>query len=189
MLNLTGNKFTENGALDGGAIFLDGLAGAASTANLSGNLFQANVAESTGGAVAAQEDCIFTSKADKFIGNVARTGQGGGVHLVNAGGILVTGSLFQRNVSGDSGGGVFIGAGATLTSVKILDNIAGVGARGGGLRISAGPVVIAKSVITGNIANDGGGVFYNVGTTTFDAATRAATIGNAALGNPNLGRA
>ena len=186
VLNLTGNKFTENRALYGGAINMIGnMGGQAVTANLSGNLFQANVAEKMGGAVAASGASKFTSKSDRFIGNVVTIGQGGGVFLANTGGIFITGSLFQGNVAGSSGGGLNIQGGAILTSVKVLENIAGPGGRGGGLRIDSANVFIFKSVITGNVANDGGGIVNTVGTTTLDAATRAATKGNSAGINPN----
>ena len=189
VLNLTGNKFTENRATNGGAIGIFGLVGAAAKANLSGNLFQANVAEGSGGAVAAFDDSVFTSKGDKFIGNVALTGQGGGVYLDNKGGIFITGSLFQSNVAGNnSGGGLLIGESATLTGLKVLDNISGPGGRGGGLRVGGAgiTVVITKSLITGNVASDGGGIFFDSGTTTI-----ATTIvkGNAAGINQNIGSA
>lgn len=185
VVNLTGNKFTENQSDGGGgALYLIANANA-STATLSGNLFQGNVAGTIGGAIRAVDDCIFSSKSDKFIANVAATGQGGGVHLVNTGGIVITGSLFQSNVAGSSGGGLGIGASATLTSLKVLDNIAGPGGIGGGLRISGGVVQILKSIITGNVADRGGGILFNVGTTTIDAATKV--TGNAAATDPNIG--
>ena len=185
VLNLTGNKFTENRALYGGAIhIISNMGGQAVTATLSGNLFQANVAEMVGGAVATSGATVFTSKSDKFIGNVAVTGQGGGVYLDNTGGITITGSLFQGNVAGSSGGGLRIGWDATLSGIKVLDNIAGPGGRGGGLRISDGTVFITRSIITGNVANDGGGIF-NSGLLGLDTAT--ILKGNAARINPNLG--
>ena len=188
VLNLTGNKFTENRATNGGAIDIRGLAGDAATANLSGNLFQANVADTVGGAVFAFNDSIFSSKGDRLIGNAALTGQGGGVYLNNTGGIVITGSLFQSNVAGSSGGGLLIGEDATLIGLKVLDNISGPGGRGGGLRVG-GPgitVVITKSLISGNVASDGGGIFFDSGTTTI-----ATTIikGNAAGLSPNTGSA
>jgi hypothetical protein len=73
----------------------------------------------------------------------------------------------------------------------VLDNIAGPGGRGGGLRIAGvgTSVIIEKSIISGNVANDGGGIFYNIGTTTLDPATIAKTKGNAAGINPNIGKA
>jgi predicted outer membrane repeat protein len=188
VLTLTGNKFTENRAMNGGALFMEGIGVVGAAAKCSGNLFQANIAQGSGGAVYAKEDSDFASKGDKFIGNVA-TGQGGGVYLKNAGGIVLTGSLFQSNVAGSSGGGAVIGDDATITGLKVLDNIAGPGGRGGGLRISGGTVELSKSIITGNVANDGGGIFHTVGTTTIDPATIAKTKGNAAGINPNIGTA
>ena len=184
VLNLTGNKFTENRALYGGAIdLISNIGGQAATARLSGTLFQANVAETSGGAIATSGATIFQSKSDKFIGNVAKTGQGGGVYLRNTAGIVITGSLFQGNVAASSGGGVSIAGNATLTSVKILDNIAGPGGRGGGLRISDGTVFIFRSVITGNVANDGGGIF-NSGLLSLDTTL---LTGNAARITPHRG--
>ncbi len=187
VLNLTGNKFTENHALYGGAIDMIGnMGGQGVTATLSGNLFQANAADNFGGAVATSGASVFTSKGDKFIGNVAG-GPGGGVYLRNTAGTFISNSLFQSNVAGSgSGGGLNIsGGGAILTGLKVIDNIAGPGGRGGGLRIADVNVLIFKSVITGNVANDGGGIVNTGGTTTLDAATRAALKGNAAGINPN----
>ncbi len=186
VLNLGGNKFTENRALYGGAIRLADNMVNAPTANLSGNLFQDNVAEKVGGAISASSTTTFTSKADKFIGNVAETGQGGGVYLTNTGGIFITGSLFQSNVAGSSGGGLVIAGNATLSSLKILDNIAGSVARGGGIRIAGGVVAISKSLVTGNVASEGGGIFYNIGTTTISTTI---VKGNAAASSPNIGSA
>ena len=188
VLTLAGNQFTENGALFGGALFMQGIGVSSVTANLSGNLFQANVTDNQGGAVFAKEDSVFNSKADRFLGNVAR-GQGGGVYLINTGGIVLTGSLIQGNVAGSSGGGGSIAGDATLTGVKVLGNIAGPGGRGGGLRISGvGTIVlITKSLISGNVANDGGGLFFNLGTATVEATT--IVKGNAALINSNIGSA
>jgi fibronectin-binding autotransporter adhesin len=188
VLNLTSNKFTENHALYGGAIDLIGnMGGQGVTATLSGNLFQANMADKIGGAVATSGASVFTSKGDKFIGNVTAAGAGGGVYLRNTAGTFITGSLFQGNVAGSgSGGGLSIsGGGAILSGVKVLDNIAGPGGRGGGLRIADVNVFIFKSVISGNVANDGGGIVSTGGVTTLDAATRAATKGNSASINPN----
>jgi predicted outer membrane repeat protein len=186
VLTLTGNKFTENSALNGGGIFMEGTGVVGGKAILSGNLFQANLALGGGGAVYAKESSDFSSKGDRFIGNVAR-GQGGGVYLINTGGTILTSALIQSNVAGSSGGGGVIAGDATLTGVKILDNIGGAGGRGGGLRISGGTVVIAKSLVTGNVANDGGGIFFNIGTTTIDTVTKV--IGNVAASSPNIGSA
>jgi hypothetical protein len=41
--------------------------------------------------------------------------------------------------------------------------------------------------VTGNVANDGGGIFFNLGTTTIDAVTKV--IGNVAASSPNIGSA
>lgn len=186
VLNLSGNKFTENRAASSGAIEIFGNA---TTANLVGNLFQANVANDGGGAVTAAGSTIFQSKADKFIGNVAVAAQGGALFLTTSGATFVTGSLFESNTSGSSGGAISVNGSATLASIKVINNISGVGGRGGGIRAAGGLVAISKSIVTGNVASDGGGIFYNVGTTTIDAATRAATRGNSAASSPNLGSA
>lgn len=178
-LNLTGNKFTENrSGTGGGAIFIGGNLINAATANLSGNLFQANVSDAGGGAIFAIEDSILTSKGDKFIGNVARTGAGGAAYLDNAGASTITSSLFQGNVAGGSGGGLRIEGFYVVTGVKVLDNITGPEGLGGGIRIGGGVTQIAKSIVTGNVAADGGGVLYNAGSLGIDDATRAKIKGN-----------
>jgi hypothetical protein len=187
VLELTGNKFTDNRAFLGGAILIAGLAADAVTATLSGNLYQANVATGDGGAIVAVEDSVFASKSDRFLGNVARTGQGGGLFLDNTGASTITGSLIQGNVAGSSGGGVLVSGFLTLSSVKVLDNVSGPGGRGGGLRIAGGVTTIAKSLITGNVANDGGGLFYNAGSLGIDTAT--VVKGNAPGINQNIGKA
>lgn len=180
VLNLTGNKLTENrSGTGGGAIFIGGMLTNAATANLSGNLFQANVSEAAGGALHTHEDSILTSKGDKFLGNVALTGAGGAAYLDNSGASTITGSLFKGNVAGGSGGGLRIEGFYTLTGVKVLENITGPGGLGGGIRIGAGVTQIAKSIVTGNVAADGGGILYNAGTLGIDDATRAKVKSNA----------
>ena len=186
-LTVSGSRFLENQApgSQGGAIFVDANVALPGDVTLSGNLFQGNLAQSTGGAVAITGSVTFSSKGDKVLGNFVQNGTGGGFHIASEDAITLTGTLLQGNLASDRGGGLFLDGTATLTGLKVLDNVAGFGSGGGGIYVDGGSLVgIFKSLITGNLAGTGGGIFDD-GTTTLDAATLAKTKGNAARVDPN----
>ncbi len=182
-LTVLGNRFTENKAtaIYGGAIAANGTGPTSVFMTLAGNLFQANIAGTYGGAISSVGDGAFSSKGDKVLGNVAG-GDGGGLYLNLTGGIIITGSLFQGNVAGDDGGGMRINGTATLTGVKVLENVATTS--GGGIFAEPGTdlIVISKSIITGNVAATGGGIFSTNANTTIPGTK---VIGNSARSDPN----
>jgi predicted outer membrane repeat protein len=178
-----GCSFTNNSALNGGAIASGTCAGCVFSANsatndggatyqaaLSGCLVISNQAAFGGGACspATYPPWGFGVLGSTFVGNSARN-DGGGLVGPNA---TVTNSLFQFNSAGGNGGGV---SSATLTRCALTGNsaigngggaISGsltlclvssntAGANGGGI-YQAG---VNNSLVTGNTAASGGGTY------------------------------
>ncbi len=154
-VTLIGNTIANNRASSGAGIYI-----LRSPITLIGNTFSANVAGTYGagggldyvGTNNASE--VITATNNTFIRNSANSG--GGAFLSNVTGTLAY-NVFDSNSAGENGGGLVVGGNAiTLSGNRITSNT--VTYEGGGLSLSGNPV-ISGNIITGNVANKGGGLY------------------------------
>jgi hypothetical protein len=91
--------------------------------------------------------------------------QGGRVIYVSGGNTAVLENLIIRGGLLNGGGGVYNnGAQVTLANVIVRDNAVPSGSGGGGLCVSsAGTLTVTASLVTGNTASYGGGIFNSSG--------------------------
>lgn len=145
-----GNRCTHSSCYGGGI--------AAIALNLSGTQFINNRAKSGGaGAYASDTASIF---GGRFESNrlTRSTGMGGGL---NAGSLILTGTVFVKNSAGAGpgvGGGLYALT-ATLTGGQFQINNGYAG--GGGLYVS-GALTVNNSLFFDNTASDGGGLYAGV---------------------------
>jgi predicted outer membrane repeat protein len=87
------------------------------------------------------------------------TGMGGGISLIDAGVVKLSGDTIAGNTSGNSGGGLWdSGSTSTTISGSVFANNASLHGSGGGFEITDGTTVDLQSTkITGNSASSGGG--------------------------------
>jgi predicted outer membrane repeat protein len=180
----------------GGAILLwDG-----ASATITASTFSANTAHTRGGAVYVEGSSSLTVSATQFSGNRGQsvTSQGGAINssgtlsvidcafetssAINGGAIYtfhgatsIARSSFTQN-GGILGGAVELGAG-TMTVSNSSFNENGYGDTGlpttlggGAIRISSGTAVLNNLIITGNVAQTGGGIEQE-GTTSIENVT------------------
>ncbi len=130
----------------------------------------------------------FEMNGGEISGNNAA--DGGGVHIVSNGTFIMNGGKISKNITG-SGGGVYVSSGTFKMSGGIIGgegagNTAGIDNSGGGGGVyvdSEGTFYMSgNSVVEGNEAVDGGGVYVYEGTFTMDGGT----IGGAAENNRNI---
>ena len=174
---ITGASFADNGALQGGGLYIAGnltLADSVFVSNTAGDdgggLYAAGQAEITGaefteneavqgGALYAAGDLTLADSA--FYSNTAGTNGGG---LLAAGALSISGVTFASNEAA-SGGGLYLeteGTDVQVTGALFEENVASTS--GGGLYVLR-HVAIEGSRFTGNAASEGGGgAFIATGT-------------------------
>ena len=137
---------------------------------------------------------IFTVNAGNFtmddvsISN-SYAGYGGALYAVNAGDLVISGSHFENNESGNAskGGAIYaVNTGdVTITDTEIIDNNAQTNGVGGGILVGAGATSfsLTNSVVTGNSAQVGGGMdIRTAGTVTIadsDISSNTTVLGGA----------
>ncbi len=199
---MRGNQqLTDTGG--GGAISLNG--GEMVIVN---SLFEDNLAEAGGGALATNFGFTATITNSRFLNNT--TTQPGsddryGGAIYNWGPLLVYDSTFSGN-SANQGGAIWTGP----TTLVVLhgSTLSGndASSRGGGLMVVSGTVSLVNSTLSGNSATQGGGIYTEIpaGTGTLDlhhvtlaengtsnlevaAASQPPSLQNSLLANPSSG--
>lgn len=178
-VTVTGGKSSENTLdNDGGGILVD--AGARlemSDCVVTGNTATLNVNSGGGGlfskGIAQITRCTLT-------GNVA--GNGGAIGGILDASIEITDSVISRNTASQpssssdvgSGGGIDHSGGLlNIVNSTIADNSAGFNGAGVRIRDRSTKATISNSLITGNVASGGGGVFVSAGA---DVSIEGSTI-------------
>jgi hypothetical protein len=112
---------------------------------------------------------IFTVNRGKFtlddvsISN-SYASYGGALYAVNSGDLVISGSHFENNASGNAskGGAIYAinGGDVTITDTEIINNDAQTNGAGGGIFVgsAATSFSLSDSVVTGNSAKSGGGL-------------------------------
>ena len=171
-LTITDGSFSNNSATgasgSGGAIITSG------TLSVSGTSFTGNTANRAGGAIEQRTDdasMTLTNVTADMNEVFASPGNGGFLHISQAGGATISMGSFTNNTAGNEGGGLWNGGGLmTIDGATITGNTAaGVNAHegGGGIFNQGGTLTITDSTIDGNsatgAAGSGGGIFNNAG--------------------------
>lgn len=128
-----------------------------SVVSIDNSLFESNVAGGSGGAVFAPSRLSVEAHNISAWRNVATTGEGGCMFLGNESAIVVHDSVCALN-RGSSGGGIVVGAGATLelSMTQLLANSATE--TGGALKLGHGTnATFSRCNVTANSAATGGG--------------------------------
>ena len=182
---VNGSQFVNNTCVNqGAAIWLDTLGGASATLNLNNTLVSRNdaFAGPTGAIGTAGDGAVAISAStisDNYSGS---TGGGFGDENLTAN-VTITNSQFLRNVAVTDGGGVQAGGAGTTTTI-VGSVFAGntAGGNGGGFFASGGGFTVKNTRITGNTANNGGGIEDQAVTLSlsFDELDNNQAVGNAA---------
>jgi parallel beta-helix repeat protein len=125
---IEGNTVRQNASEFGGGIFLVSSAG-----SVNGNLVLSNTANTRGGGINVWTNVTATLDANQVLGNMAVTGQGGGMVVkANASPVTVTNHMIARNGANVAAGGIFLDAASVvrLTNNTIVDNDFGAGKEG-----------------------------------------------------------
>ena len=139
-----------NGALNGGALQIDG-----GSLTLDAVTFDGNSTQSLGGAIYATGDAVVNINDCLFDSNIA--GSGAGIHAST--GVTVRNTVFQNNNADTNRGGAFYLTGATSDSLfegVTLDQNLGTGG-GGGVLFLGRKLVIDGLTASGNEATTGSG--------------------------------
>ena len=131
--------------------------------------------ESTG---AAAVNTLANTNLD-MNGTAANPGNGGGMHVTDAGTTNITGGTVNNNTASNEGGGLWNDDGTmTIDGTTINNNTASGPAAdngGGGLFNDGGTLTISNATIDSNVADgaagSGGGIFNDNGTLTVTASS------------------
>ncbi len=136
-----------------------------------------NTAQIDGGGIYNADDGIIGITGTTVQGNIARD-DGGGIANFDNGSITVDNSIIKGNEAiRDDGGGIYNINNGTVEVINslIIDNIANTtSGTGGGILNHGTARVIDNSIIRGNSASDGGGIFNE----NFLELTSSLVIGN-----------
>ena len=89
-------------------------------------------------------------------------GWGGALYAANAGDLVISGSHFENNESGNAaqGGAIWAqnGGDFTISDSEIFNNSAQSNGQGGGIWVNSSSFTMSNSQVTGNVASSGGGL-------------------------------
>ncbi|MCM2371003.1 tail fiber protein [Aporhodopirellula aestuarii] len=175
---ITKNLATANNGNGGGVMTVGGIV------TIDDSSIQSNEATRAGGGIENNDGNVTVTNETvggpaAAVGNIAGI-NGGGLHASGANSVTtVNGGLFQNNIAGEEGGGLWNGSGMmTINGTQILNNTASSSANtnndqgGGGVFNVDGTLSILNATISGNLATanngNGGGVMTVGGTVTID---------------------
>ena len=139
------------------------------TVTLEGFTIQGGLTSGDGGGIRAQVNACLVLNNMTVTGN-SSGGNGGGISAKGTK-LIIHSSTIANNTAGGNGGGIEVETtgsgsdGSSITNSTIAGNSAlnNVGASGGGINIAAsftGDLKLVSDTITGNVASNGGGVFW-----------------------------
>ena len=110
-------------------------------------------------------------------------GWGGALYAANSSDLVISGSHFESNESGNAaqGGAIWAqnGGDFTISDSEIINNSAQSNGQGGGIWVNSSSFTMSNSQVTGNVANNGGGltVITNGAVTITDSEISSNTTG------------
>jgi hypothetical protein len=161
-LKVIDSKITNNRATgNGGGILVqeDPVSHEGAGLNIARSKIIGNVSENgNGGGLANLGNGEFIVQLSQVTQNSALTG-GGGVYIHKTTPSVIVGSVIAQNTARD-GGGIIADSALELLNSRVLDNIAEN--LGGGVRFFGnGELALELSIVSGNVAVFGGGIFTN----------------------------
>lgn len=181
--SVAGSTFIGNTAPDpqrGGAIFNN-----SGTLSIGTSTFTQNQSGDLGGAVAAFGGITLVSRST-FAGNQS-AGSGGAMFAEGGAQLSVTNSTLSDNTTSQFGGGIYTvgGTTTTLNNDTFSGNHIGAGSTGSGTEIAtAGSVIVANTIVSGNIGRNCAGPITNDGNNLQFGDT---TCGFSVTADPRLG--
>ena len=142
---------------------------------INNSTFTNNTAGEQGGAILSGNDAL-TIFGSTFSGNTVQDGSGGGAIFNSGGTATITASIFDGNrVLGTGVGGAIVNVGlgnVTLIGSTVRNNTSET--NGGGLFTQLAPFTVTDSLIIGNSAQSGGGLYE--GSSNIDGFTIQRTV-------------
>ena len=145
-------EITDNNAQNGGGLYVE-----RTTLLMKDTTISGSTATDEGGGVYVNDGTL-TINGGTFSKNTAQ--QGGGMYVTNSNSIFtMTGGEISNNRAYSAGGGIYVKESkqATISGTTISVNTANVD--GGGVFVSDGAMLTVNGTITGNTAQQGGGVY------------------------------
>ena len=181
-----GTTVTDNNAINGGGICVDG-----GNLTFTNAVMTGNTASNDGGGFYTTGGEVEISGNSALISANTATVNGGGMFI--GGDIELQGGVIKQNQTGSAGGGVYVTTGGDFTmtggtiggTTSDGNKATGANGAGGGLYMAGGTATISGGAISGNSATMNGGGVYMAGETAVCTLTNNATIGGAssAYGN------
>ena len=171
-------QIDHNQAAYGGGVYQEG---ANWTVTITNSMIEYNSASMTGGGVYTSGSATLVNT--QLYGNTA-TWHGGGLHVNSGSASLLGGSVSANHASNGNGGGVNVNDGLTISGTNFQGNTAGDS--GGALtQLNAGKLVsISEAGLSDNSAsNNGGGAYINSYLTVNDATFSGNTVDSGGTGN------
>lgn len=138
-----------------------------------GSIAKLSLADSTVSSNSAGGVHIVNGEADIIRSTISGNSNVSGAGVNVAGSLTLTDCIVSDNTSTDRGGGISVSYGqATVINTTITGNVSGLSGSGlGGGIWARAPLTIARSTISGNTADFGGGIYILADALTMDDST------------------
>ena len=168
-VNITDSQISNN---TGRGIGIDGNA----QVEIVGSVFESNISEQNGGAIAAVNSSVVTIEESEFIGNESTSRYGGAISAESSSSYTIRGSLFEGNEAQWLGGAIYLyGNGSKIDGCEFTGNVSKSG-NGGAIHVDGCNITCENSTFVGNIGNNGGAVYTYYGTSTFSNSTFSGNV-------------
>ena len=171
-LSVSGSTISNNTAMaDGG-----GVVGVNGPVTIESCTISGNTTTENGGGIVSYIGAL--SIVNSTVSGNSSTNDGGGIYKYGTGNLTITGSTISGNSAAGDGGGVFTATGLTAISYSTIRGNHANG-DGGGINLELdGVVSIVGSTVSGNSADDGGGI-RNDGKLTVSSSTLSGNVASA----------
>ena len=181
---IEGGRISNN---TGRGIWIDGNA----QVEIVGSVFESNIINSGGGAIAAVNSSVVTIEGSEFIGNESKDTDGGALYLDGSSTYTITGSRFEGNKANGNGGAIYHnGSSVLIDGCEFISNEARYD-NGGAIYVSRySGTICDSSTFVGNSGGYGGGVYIDaLGTfrnNTFYGNVSRNSVGDAVYSGRNI---
>ena len=166
---IEGSRISNN---TGRGIGIDGNA----QVEIVGSVFESNISEPNGGAIAAVNSSVVTIEESEFIGNESTSRYGGAISAESSSSYTIRGSLFEGNEAQWRGGAIYLdGNGSKIDGCEFTENVS-KSDNGGAIYVDGCNITCENSTFVGNIGNNGGAVYTYYGTSTFSNSTFSGNV-------------
>ena len=150
---IEGGRISNN---TGRGIWIDGNA----QVEIVGSVFESNIINSGGGAIAAVNSSVVTIEGSEFIGNESKDTDGGALYLDGSSTYTITGSRFEGNKANGNGGAIYHnGSSVLIDGCEFISNETRYGNGGAIYADGWTSMSYENSTFIGNIAELGGAIY------------------------------